>query len=137
VLKPGGVFLFSVWDRIEANDFADVIAQALATMFPADPPRFMARTPHGYHDRAAIERDLTDGGFAGKPAIDTIAARSKAKSAGIAATAYCHGTPWRGEIEARGSLEQATAAAAEALAARFGRGAVDGAIQAHIVMVTK
>src|SRR5215831_2312598 len=54
VLKPGGEFVFNVWDRIEENEFADTILQALATVFPNDPPRFMARTPHGYHDRAAI-----------------------------------------------------------------------------------
>jgi ubiquinone/menaquinone biosynthesis C-methylase UbiE len=47
VLKPGGRFLFSVWDRIEENVFADDVTNALAKMFPNDPPRFMARTPHG------------------------------------------------------------------------------------------
>ena len=40
VLKPGGHFFFSVWDTIEANDFADVITQELAAVFPQDPPRF-------------------------------------------------------------------------------------------------
>ena len=50
VLKPGGVFIFNVWDRIEDNEFADVVTTALAPVFPADPPRFLARTPHGYHD---------------------------------------------------------------------------------------
>ena len=51
VLCPGGVFLFNVWDRIEENEFADVITAELATLYPADPPRFLARTPHGYADR--------------------------------------------------------------------------------------
>ncbi len=55
VLCPGGVFLFNVWDRIEENEFADVITAELATLYPADPPRFLARTPHGYADRAIIE----------------------------------------------------------------------------------
>ena len=40
VLKPGGRFFFNVWDRIEANEFADVITQELAAVFPNDPPRF-------------------------------------------------------------------------------------------------
>jgi len=47
VLKPGGHFLLSVWDRIEDNVFADDVTNALAELFPNDPPRFMARTPHG------------------------------------------------------------------------------------------
>ena len=51
VLRPGGAFVFNAWDRIEDNEFADVVTSALATFFPADPPRFLARTPHGYHDR--------------------------------------------------------------------------------------
>ena len=50
VLKPGGHFLFNVWDRIEVNVFADDVTNALAKIFPNDPPRFLARTPHGYHD---------------------------------------------------------------------------------------
>ena len=54
VLKPGGRLLFNVWDKISENDFAHTIAQALAEVFPDDPPRFMARTPHGYHDGKQI-----------------------------------------------------------------------------------
>src|SRR6201981_3068315 len=54
VLRSGGRFIFNVWDRIEENDFALVVTEALATVFPADPPRFMARTPHGYADVAQI-----------------------------------------------------------------------------------
>jgi len=137
VLKPGGRMLFNVWDRIEENEFAAVVSQALAEVFPADPPRFMARTPHGYHDRAAIARDLAAGGFAAQPRIDTVAARSRADSPRAPAIAYCQGTPWRSEIEARDKsrLAEATDRAAEAIAERFGRGAVDGKIQAHVVDV--
>jgi len=135
VLKPGGLYLFNVWDRIEDNEFADVVGQALARVFPADPPRFMARTPHGHHDCDAIRRDLAAGGFRAAPRIDTVAARSRADSPRIPAVAYCQGTPWRSEIEARGSLATATDAAEAALAERFGKAAVDGKIQAHVVAV--
>lgn len=137
VLKRGGVFIFNVWDRIEENEFADTVTTALASVFPKDPPRFMARTPHGYHDRAAIARDLAGGGFAGAPHIDTVAARSGADSPRIPALAYCQGTPLRNEIEARDAarLGEATDVAAEAIARRFGRGEVDGKIQAHVVTI--
>jgi len=50
VLRPAGHFFFNVWDRISENEFADVVTEELATLFARDPPRFMARTPHGYHD---------------------------------------------------------------------------------------
>src|SRR6476661_395319 len=63
-LKPGGHFLFNVWDRISENEFADIVTEALAAVFPHDPPRFMARTPHGYHDAERIRADLNAAGFA-------------------------------------------------------------------------
>lgn len=137
VLRPGGVFIFNVWDRIEENEFADTVTTALASVFPKDPPRFMARIPHGYSDRATIERDLSGGGFAAPPKIYTVAARSRAASPRIPAIAYCQGTPLRSEIEARDAarLGEATDFAANAIAKQFGHGAVDGKIQAHVVTI--
>jgi len=137
VLRPGGVFLFNVWDRIEESDFAVTVTDALAQMFPENPPRFMARVPHGYHDRATISRDLAQAGFATQADIATVTARSHAASPRIAATAYCQGTPLRSEIEARDAsrLAEATGVAEQALMARFGSGAIDGKIQALVVSV--
>jgi SAM-dependent methyltransferase len=137
VLRPGGVFIFNVWDRIEENEFADTVTTALESLFPGDPPRFLARTPHGYHDQPTIERDLANGGFTASPQASTVAARSKATSSRVPAVAYCQGTPLRSEIEARDAsrLGEATDIAEEAIARRFGRGAVDGKIQAHIVTI--
>jgi SAM-dependent methyltransferase len=139
VLRPGGTFLFNAWDRIEENEFADCVTNALGTIFPDDPPRFLARTPHGYHDRAVIARDVTGGGFTASPQITTVTARSGASPFRNAAVAFCQGTPLRTEIEARdpSGLENATETAAEAIAQRFGRAAVSGKIQAHVVSVTR
>jgi SAM-dependent methyltransferase len=139
VLTSGGVFVFSVWDRIEENEFADTVTTALASVFPEDPPRFMDRVPHGYFDGAAIERDLASGGFAQAAQIDTVVARSRAASAREPAIAYCQGTPLRSEIVARDEsrLDEATYVATTAIAQRFGRGTVDGKIQAHIVTIER
>ena len=139
VLRPGGVYLFNVWDRIEDNEFADEVTRALAAMFPQNPPRFLARTPHGYHDRATIERDLRAGGFTLPAEIAVVAARSRADTPRIPAMAYCQGTPLRGEIEAldKARLNEATDRAAQAIAKRFGNGMVEGKIQALVVSVTK
>ena len=100
VLKPGGHFLFNVWDRIEENVFANDVTNALAEIFPDDPPRFLARTPHGYHDTALIRGELEDAGFS-RVAIETRAEQSRASSPRLPAVAYCQGTPLRNEIEAR------------------------------------
>jgi ubiquinone/menaquinone biosynthesis C-methylase UbiE len=133
VLKPGGHFLFNVWDRIEENIFADDVTNAMAKMFPNDPPRFMVRTPHGYHDTALIRRELADAGFS-SVAIETRAEQSRASSPRIPALAFCQGTPLRGEIEARGKLDAATDFAAAAIAERHGSGEVAAKIQAHVIV---
>jgi len=139
VLRPGGAFLFNVWDRIEDNEFADVVTHAVATLFPGDPPRFLARLPHGYHDKARIASDLARGGFEAEPEIATVTARSRAATAGVPAIAYCEGTPLRNEIEARDAsrLTEATDAATREIARRFGAGPVDGRIQAHVVEIAR
>ena len=137
VLRSGGVFIFSVWDRIAENEFADTVTSALESIFPKDPPRFLARTPHGYYDRTTIERDLASGGFRKSAQIATVAARSRAQSSRVPAIAYCQGTPLRNEIEARDAsrLGEATDVAAGAVSERFGLRAVDGKIQAHVVSI--
>jgi ubiquinone/menaquinone biosynthesis C-methylase UbiE len=134
VLKPGGHFLFSVWDRIEENIFADDVTNALARIFPDDPPRFLARTPHGYHDTALIRRDVENAGYS-RVEIETRAEQSRASSPRIPAVAYCQGTVLRSEIEAReaGKLEAATEYAASAIADRHGNGEVAAKIQAHVI----
>ncbi len=139
VLRSGGVLVFSVWDRIGENEFADSVTRALEAVFPDDPPRFLARTPHGYHDGRVIGRDLAAGGFNAPPEIDTVAARSRAPSARVPAVAYCQGTPLRNEIEARDGvrLDEATEVAASAIAEQFGQGDVDGKIQAHVVTIER
>jgi ubiquinone/menaquinone biosynthesis C-methylase UbiE len=134
VLRPDGRFLFNVWDEIGQNEFADVVTQALAEVFPDDPPRFMARTPHGHHDVGRIREDLAAAGFS-DVVVHAVDARSRAPSARQVAVAYCQGTPLRNEIDARDAarLEEATARAADAVAARFGQGSVDGRIRALVV----
>jgi len=138
VLKPGGRFCFNVWDRIATNEFADVVTESLAPMFPQDPPRFLARTPHGYHDTNLIRRQLAEAGFS-KISIDAVEHRSRAPSPRHPAVAYCQGTPLRNEIEARGAarLEEATKVATEAVALRFGDGPVDGRIRAFVVTAVR
>lgn len=140
VLRPGGHFVFSVWDRIEENQFADDVTQALATVFPDDPPRFLARTPHGYHDTAQIREDLRRAGFADADIdLQTHAHTSRAVSARAAATAYCQGTPLRGEIEARDATRMPLAIerATDAMARGVRDGPVAGKIQAHLIVVRR
>jgi ubiquinone/menaquinone biosynthesis C-methylase UbiE len=134
VLRSSGRFIFNVWDKIADNEFADVVTAALAEIFPHDPPRFMARTPHGYHDVEQIRRELNAAGFS-DIAADAMEETSRAPSPRDAAMAYCEGTPLRNEIEARDAagLERATAHATGALARRFGNGPIEGRIRAVVI----
>jgi ubiquinone/menaquinone biosynthesis C-methylase UbiE len=134
VLAPGGRFVFNVWDRIEDNVFADDVTHALGEVFPQDPPRFMARTPHGYYDLDLIRRELSEAGF-GDVTIETRTEMSRAASPRDPAIAYCQGTPLRNEIVARAGdgLDRATDHAAAVIAARHGSGAVAAKIQGFVI----
>jgi ubiquinone/menaquinone biosynthesis C-methylase UbiE len=138
VLAPGGAFLFNVWDKVETCDFARVITEAMAELYPKDPPTFFARVPHGYCNEAQITRDLVAAGFTDIQ-FENIEHRSIAPSAGEAAKGLCEGTPLRAEIEARKNptLEEATRHATEVFIGRFGRGEIAGAMQAIQVSATR
>jgi hypothetical protein len=110
------------------------VTQVLAEVFSQDPPRFMARTPHGYNDANLIQAELCEAGFTVEhitPRADT----SRAASARDPAVAYCQGTPLRNEIDARDAsrLEEVTDLSAAEIARRFGSCAVAGRIAALIV----
>ena len=111
------------------------MTNALAKIFPNDPPRFLARTPHGYHDTTLIRSELRDAGFS-HVVIETRAEQSRASSPRLPAVAYCQGTILRNEIEVRdaGKLEAATDYAASVIADRHGSGEVAAKIQAHVIV---
>jgi ubiquinone/menaquinone biosynthesis C-methylase UbiE len=138
MLKPGGCFVFSVWDRLEENEIANLVNEAIAGLFPGDPPQFFARTPHGYHDLDAIRDELAEVGFSVVDA-ETVQKLSLAVSPRDAVTGLCQGTPLRNEIEARKpvSIEEATEAAANSVAARFGPGPVRARMQAHVITAAR
>lgn len=134
VLKPGGWFLFNVWDGLAENPVSQMVATSVAALFPDDPPGFLGRVPFGYHHKSRIEEDLRAAGFEHIEA-ETVPKRSRIGSAGEAAIGLCHGTPLRAEIEAHGSgcLEEATQTVAAALAGLGGPdGGLDVPMSAHV-----
>lgn len=132
VLRPGGHFLFNCWGPLATHDVEVTVIDALAEAFPDDPPSFLARVPHGYHDAERVASDLTTARFEGIQ-IETVELDCKAKSASDLARGYCRGTPLRPEVEARGDLEATTLAVATALERRFGSGSVVGRMSALVV----
>lgn len=139
VLRPGGGFIFNVWDRIGENEFAAVMLESVRHLLPEGQAPFMTRIPHGYHDPAIIVRDLARAGFTQLPTVTPLIARCRAESPRVPAVAFCQGTPMRAELEGFGptALAEATDCATAAIATRFGTGAVDGKLQALVVSVER
>jgi SAM-dependent methyltransferase len=113
-LKPGGLLLLSVWDRIEEIPHALAGAEVIEGLFPGD-PEMRFRVPYELHDQDALLGLLADAGFR-----EARSERRLHRITGIAvrdlATGQIRGTPRSALIEKRGvSLE----AAIDKLAARL------------------
>jgi ubiquinone/menaquinone biosynthesis C-methylase UbiE len=134
VLKPGGRFLFSVWDSLADNPVTAAVVAALVTRYPSHPSWFMDRTPHGYHDPDKIRADLRAAGFA-DASIETVRLTGHATDAASVATGTCQGSPMRAEIEALDptGLAQATDVVAAAIVKRFSDGSFEAPLQALVI----
>lgn len=137
VLKPGGHFLFNVWDSPEDNPIVAATVAALAKRHPAHPSWFLERTPHGYRDPDRIRADLASAGFR-QVSVETVRATGRARDASDPAIGFCQGSPLRAEIETLepDGLAQATAAVAAALATQFGDASFTVPLQALVIEAT-
>jgi len=114
VLKPGGRYLFNVWDAIVHNPVARIAHETAATFFPADPPTFYT-VPFCLHDPEPVRALLGQAGF-GEIAWTRLEKTGSSPSAAEAARGLIDGNPILGEImerrpEALGDVRQAVAAA--------------------------
>ena len=138
VLRDGGRYLTAIWDSVDRNPGSQLLSNAVASLFPDDPPRFLDRTPFGYSDPAQIEHDLLAAGFTDIE-FETVKKHSRSASARDVAIGMCCGSPLRLEIEERdpAKLDQAVEAAAAALMHWEGVMGFDAPMSAHIVTATK
>lgn len=120
VLQPGGTYLMSVWDSMDANPFSCVAHNTIAGFFDADPPGFY-KLPFGYNDRAAIAASLMGAGF-DEVTVSDIALEKEVSSWALFAGGLVHGNPVSEEIRERGTApaDEVAAAVETALAAAFG-----------------
>jgi SAM-dependent methyltransferase len=128
VLKPGGRFLFEVWDRREEIAIQYAASEIVGRALSLDPASLLAPP---YHDVATVQADLAAAGFTDL-GFETLPERSRTGSAREAAIATCQGGVLRSHIEshAPGRLEEVTEAVAAALVSRFGTGPIDAPMQA-------
>jgi ubiquinone/menaquinone biosynthesis C-methylase UbiE len=134
VLRSGGHYLLVSFDRLELNPVPKAAEDAVARLFPDDPPQYMERGPFSYADPALIEHDLLAAGFTDIE-LETVALSSRV-SARDAAQGIVLGSPFRAEIEGRGpaALDRAANAVTEALLHWDGK---DAPMSAHVVTATK
>ena len=114
VLRRSGTLLMNVWDALERNPVSHRLAQAVAELFPDDPPTFIQRVPFGYHDPTQVEQDVLAAGFT-EVSVERVEKSSLVRGGSEAAMGLVQGSPLMLEVQARGSIEEATRAAAEAV----------------------
>jgi ubiquinone/menaquinone biosynthesis C-methylase UbiE len=120
VLKPGGVFIFNVWDSLEHNELGRIAHETIGSFFEKDPPTFY-ETPFGYHNHTEIRGVLEEAGFR-DVRIEVVAKTSGASRPEDAAQGLVHGNPVAVAISERDPalLPVITNAVAAALKKRFG-----------------
>ncbi|MFT3839674.1 MAG: class I SAM-dependent methyltransferase [Myxococcaceae bacterium] len=125
VLRGGGYYVFTVWDRVETFPIEEEVDKVLVKLM-GKPESFLRRVPHGSHDPEPLKKDLKAAGFYSvkvEPGTMTM----RAASAKDAATAYCLGTPLRNELNTLGpgTAEKTVATVQEAIEKRFGTGPIE------------
>ena len=120
VLRPGGTYLFNVWDSLERNPIAATVQAELDVMFAPSPPSFLRKLPFGWSNRAEIERVVRASGFADVRMMD-VTVDCVAQDAEAAARALLTGTPVVADLtERKADVPAVVARVTRVLGERFG-----------------
>jgi SAM-dependent methyltransferase len=132
VLRPGGTYLFNVWDRIERNAVARISHDTIRTFFPDDPPQFY-QTPFNLQDTAVVRGLLDAAGFVDVEGV-SVEKVGQSPSAADAAIGLVEGNPVLGAIMERrpAALPDIKAAVARNIAAELGDHPVRSPLRAHV-----
>lgn len=132
VLRPGGRFIFNVWDKLEFNDFANVTQQTILPLFESNPPQFYS-IPFGYHDHFVLRTLLRSAGFI-DVALATLEMRVQASARDIA-MGFVEGNPIATEITDRlgRSVGEITEKVEQAVAEAHGTKMAKGKARAIVV----
>ena len=131
VLKPGGIFLFNVWDRIEENQHALANAQLVEALFPGDSElRFPA--PFEMHDPALLRSLLAEAGFR-EARLEKKGIRVSGIAARTVALGQIRGTPRSLLLEKRGASLDDMVAKLTAALTKAGGDPYRGRTQAVVV----
>jgi SAM-dependent methyltransferase len=133
VLKPGGHYVFNVWDSWQANPFAQITHEAVEALFPEDPPGFY-KVPFGYHDADEIKDSLLAVGF-DRVTVERVPLTSAIPVAANFAKGLVFGNPLFEEIVNRGGdPQQVCDLVADALEQQVG---AEMSLQALVVQASR
>ena len=132
VLKPGGTFLFNVWDVIEHNDLAHIAHSIISEFFEDNPPDFY-EIPFSFHSRETIKSLLNTAGFS-KVEVSLLPLDSISASARDAARGLVHGNPVIAAIKERDEsrVPEIEASIAATVTAKYGAAPVRARMQALV-----
>ena len=131
VLRPGGVFLFNLWDALERNPVQRTAHETVATFFDGNPPSFY-ELPFSLYDERRVRNLLTNAGFKSVE-VSFLKFPCRSRSAAELAIGLVRGNPILTELEERGvSVPAVEEAVAQKVAARFGNAPVESTMQAFV-----
>jgi hypothetical protein len=137
VLRPGGQYLFNVWDSFAHNPVPRITHETVASFFPSNPPQFYT-VPFSLSDTAQVSAWLTAAGFVDVEPV-SVAAVGTSATAADAATGLVEGNPIAAAITERRAhaIPEVKAALARNLAAAFGERAPRFPLRAFVFSVRK
>ncbi|MEW6126263.1 MAG: methyltransferase domain-containing protein [Acidobacteriota bacterium] len=136
VLKPGGIFLFSVWDAIEKNEMAQIAHETIQSFFDNDPPAFY-EIPFSLDNPEGVQAFLKEAGFIDIQ-MDIVTMTGESPTAQDAARGTVEGNPIINAINERGvDKEKVIEAVAEKLAKQLGDKPLKTKLQALVFKVKK
>lgn len=138
VLRPGGTYLFNVWDHLEKNAISHTFARAVEEALPHIAPCFLSRVPFNCGDYQPLLDLLRATGFDDVKA-HTVELTSKAESLQQTVTGLGEGSPIRAELFGSSDADgrKALDAASRAIEAKFGKGPIAAPMSAHVIVARK
>lgn len=132
VLKPGGSFVFNLWDSFQHNHLIRTVNDTLASLFPQSPLPFFD-TPYGYHRLDEVKTLLVEAGF-GDIEISILPRVSRCDTARHVALGYILGTPVCIQIAERGdyAVEEVVNSVERALCQTYGPSSIRAKMQAIV-----
>ncbi len=132
VLKPGGRYIFNIWDSFKHNHFADTVNETILRLTSEEPIKFF-EIPYCYFQIDEIKRLLGEAGF-GEIIISVLPKISTAKNAKNVAAGFIHGSPISFQIKDYAGLELVDAVdeVEMAITKKYGSGEIEAKMQAIV-----